>query len=145
MKFKIILTFLLISVNIHTSDLEIIVGLYTQHNIIVKYYEYNNINNLILLKYKNLIGGYMKNSYYKDSFMFGFNKDINKKLSVIIMLASGYEQYHQSSKADNLYYEDKQVIGNNYKLLFLINYKLSKNIIISTNGLITTTCFTFRI
>ena len=145
MKLKIILTFLLISVSLYTSNLEVMIGLKTTHNVKMEYYDLNESNNLILLKYNNIVIGGMRNSFNKNSLMFGFNKDITEKLSVIMMLASGYTKFHKINTGAELYYEDRYVIEDNYKLLPFINYRLSKNIIISTNGLITTTCFTFRI
>ena len=145
MKSKIILTFLLISVSIYTSNLEVMIGLKTTHSVKIKYYDLNESNNLILLKYNNIVIGGMRNSFNKNSLIFGFNKDIAEKLSVTMMLASGYSKFHKINTGAELYCEDRYVIGNDYKLLPLINYRLSKNILISTNGLITMTCLTFEL
>lgn len=68
--------------------LSILLGLYTAH--LTPGY-YNDNNQLVAAKYDNYIAGTMTNSYYRRSYLAGYDVEGGKSWGVILGAATGYD------------------------------------------------------
>ena len=138
---------LILSLYTYSDGIEMLVGLHTSHNYELKDLEFNNDNKFMALKYRNIIVGRMINSLDRESYFVGYDYHISNKFSITTIIASGYIQEFtfEIDEYNEWIFSDYTVFGNGYKLIPMLNYRISTDLIISTNGVFNTINYIFEI